>query len=225
MPGLQHRITIQLDLSGYSFTVYDRNGVQLSAGNRKCPMDLSADELKPVLDRPYSSVSVYVATWKHTLVPQNRFKKDSARECLQAVRDLLPGDRVLTLDMPSHKAVMIYAVPGEIYEGISGMCRNVRFYPLSYLLIDRLSCISDNNRLVVSFSEGMLHIVAGERNRLLFANSFPAADTATAEYFIFSVVREVLFNPEHTRLYIYGNVEDGILAELQKYFMGIGFLS
>lgn len=225
MPVQQHRITIQLDLSGYSFTVYDRNGTQLSEERRKCPIDLAVEELKPVLSGQYSSVSVYVATWKHTLVPQNRFRKESSRESLQAVRDILPEDTVLSLDMPSHKAVMIYAVPGAVYDGLSKVCRNVKFYPLSYILIDRLSCINDNNRLIVSFSEGMLHVVAGERNRLLFVNSFPAGDMATAEYFIFSVVREVLFNPEHTCLYVYGRLEDGIRSELQKYFMDVNILS
>ena len=98
------------------------------------------------------------------------------------------------------------------------------FYPTAYLLIDRIASVHDNNRLIVSFTEGMLHIVAAERDRLLFANSFPAADIATAEYFIFSVTKEVMFNPDHTVLHIYGKVEELVSAELGKYFAGVVFM-
>ena len=48
---------------------------------------------------------------------------------------------------------------------------------------------------------------------------------ATAEYFIFSVTKEVMFNPEHTRLHIFGKVPDKVQDELCKYFAGISFIS
>ena len=66
--------------------------------------------------------------------------------------DILPDDRILTLDMPSRKAVMVFAIPESIYSGLSVLNRNVRFYPTSYMLIDRISSIADNNRLLVSYS-------------------------------------------------------------------------
>ena len=68
-------------------------------------------------------------------------------------------------------------------------------------------------------------VVAAEQDRLLFANSFPAADLATAEYFIFSVTKEVLFNPEHTVLNIYGNVEENVKTGLGKYFTSVKIIS
>lgn len=222
MPGPQHRITIQLDLSGYSFIIYDRNGTALSEGNRPCPVDLAVKELEPVLRKgQFSSVSVYYATWKYTLVPSVHYEKDHQRGYLTGVRDLLEDDVALSLDMPARKAVMVFAMPGAVYRGMSALSRNVRFYPLSHLLMDRLSMLEDNNRIVVSFSEGMLHIVAAERERLLFANSFPSADLATAEYFILSVTKEVMFNPEHTVLYVYGQIPGQIKMDISRYFAGV----
>lgn len=96
---------------------------------------------------------------------------------------------------------------------------------MAYVLIDRISSIQDNNRLLVSFTDGMLHSVAAERERLLFANSFPAADLATAEYFIMSVTKEVMFNPEHTVLHVYGRLEDREREELSKYFSSVRQIS
>ena len=225
MSGTQNRITIQLDLSGYSFTIYGRNGSILTQESHSCPVDLSVQELAPVLRRQYASVSVYFTTWKYTLVPLSLFDRENVRGYLEAVRDLSRDDRVLSLEMPSHKAAMVYAVPYLIYSGITGLCRNVRFYPTAYVLIDRVGSIQDNNHLLVSFTDGMLHIAAAERDRLLFANSFPAADMATAEYFIFSVTKEVLFNPEHTVLYIVGKADGKAEQELGKYFAGVQHLA
>lgn len=226
MPGnTQHRITIQLDLNGYSFSIYDRNGILLSEESHSCPVDLSVRELTPVLSRPFAMVSVYFTTWKYTLVPQSHYARENSRGYLEAVRDVYPEDKVLTLDLPSRKAVMVFAIPENICDALTGLCRNIRFYPTAYLLIDRVSSVEDNNRLLVSFTEGMLHIVAAERDKLMFANSFPAADLATAEYFIFSVVKEVMFNPEHTILYIYGKVAGNVGNELRRYFAGVSFLS
>lgn len=225
MPGTQHRITIQLDLSGYSFTIYDRNGTELLSESHPCPVDLSVGELAKVLSRKLSVVSVYFTTWKYTLVPASRYPKEDPSACLRSVREVLPDDKVLALEMPSRKAVMVFAVPERLYDGLSALNKNVRFYPTAYLLIDRLASMTENNRLLVSFTDGMLHVVAAERDKLLFANSFPAADVATAEYFIFSVAKEVMFNPEHTILYIYGKVPEKVDADLRRYFSDVSFLS
>lgn len=225
MPGSQYRITIQLDLGGYSFSIYDRNGTQIRQGSHPCPVDLSVGELARELNWKAQAVSVYYTTWKYTLVPVSMYSKDAPEAALRSVRDLNPDDKVLILEMPSRKAIMIFAIPQKIYYGLTALNKNVKFYPMSYLLIDRISSITDNNRLLVSFTEGMLHIAAAERDRLLFANSFPAGDIATAEYFIFSVTKEVMFNPEHTRLHMFGKVPDKVQDELCKYFAGISFIS
>lgn len=225
MSASQNRITIQLDLSGYSFTIYGKNGKVVSQESHMCPADLSVTELAPVLKNQFSAVSVYYTTWKYTLVPMSLFNRNGAASYLAAVRDIQPDDQVMSLDMPSRKAVMVYAVPANLYGGMTSLCRNVRFYPISYVLIDRISCIQDNNRLLVSFTDGMLHVVAAERDRLLFANSFPASDMATAEYFVFSVTKEVLFNPEHTVLHVFGKLDESRVTELGRYFSSVKFIS
>lgn len=220
----QNRITIQLDLNGYSFKIRGRDGSVIREERKSCPMDLAAGELISELKGIGGAVSVYVSTWKYVLIPLEHFDKSSFRASLADVRDISDDDIVQTLDMPSKKAVIVFAVPKIIYKSLFGLSKNVKIYPLSYLLIDRLSTISDNNRLVVAFSDSVIHIVASERDKLLFANSFPAGDIATAEYFILSVAKEVLFNPEHTLIYIYGTAGAYMEHELCKYFSGIKYL-
>ncbi len=224
MSANQNRITIQLDLNGYSFKIQDRSGSVIHEDRKSCPIDLAAGELVPALKSFAGAVSVYYATWKYVLVPVEYFDKSDYRSHLAGIRDISENDTVRTLDLPSRKAVMVYAFPSDVQASLSVLSKNIKFYPLTYLLIDRLASICDNNRLIAAFSDGVLHIVAGERDRLLFANSFPAGDIATAEYFIFSVCKEVFFNPGHTYVHIYGNAGAFMENELGKYFAGIRYL-
>ena len=142
MSGSQHRITIQLDLSGYSFTIYDRNGAQTAQESHPCPVDLSVKELAQVLGKQFSVVSVYFTTWKYTLVPVSHYSKESPGMYLRSVRDIQPGDRILTLDMPSRKAVMVFAVPESIYSGLTALNKNVRFYPTALTVFHPLPTIT-----------------------------------------------------------------------------------
>ncbi len=219
MPGgTLNRVTIQLDLSGYSFKVYDRNDKLLSEESHSYPLDLSVEKLSSLKDISINTAHIVLSTWKYTLVPVSAFDKDKAADILSDLKDLEDSDKVLTLELPSRKAVMIYAVPSDMYDHLMPIAKNTRIYPLAYELMERLSEIEQNNRVAVSFSDGMLHIAVAERERLMFVNTFPARDIATAEYFIMSVVKEMTFNPEHTYIYIYGNVEQETLSELEKYF-------
>ncbi len=217
MPGTTNRITIQLDLSGYSFKIYDRNGNTVSSLEKACPIDLAVNELSSVIDTN-SQVSIEISTWKYTLIPLSSHEAEYAYKLLNEVKELEPTERVLTLDIPSRKAKMAFAVPGELYDSFTALAKNVRFHPVAYTLIEKLSDIGQNNRVVISFSEGMLHMAVAERDRLMFANTFPMRDIATAEYFIMSVIKEMTFNPEHTNIYIWNNAEDAMVANLRKYF-------
>ncbi len=218
MSGMSNRITIQLDLSGYSFKVYDRGGNVLSAEKRSCPLDLSVKELVPFIDTCNGAITVVFSTWKYTMVPLSNFDASRAKDILSELKDLDANDRILTQEIPGLKAVMIYAVSSDIYDELAGLSKNIQFYSISYILIDRLSSIEQNNRVVISFSDGMLHIAVAERERMMFVNTFPVRDVATAEYFIMSVIKEMPFNPEHTHIYIWGEANTAAVAELEKYF-------
>ncbi len=217
MPGTTNRITIQLDLSGYSFKIYDRSGNYISSYEKSCPIDLAVNELAAVIDAG-SQVSVELSTWKYTLVPQSSYEADYAHMVLGEVKDLEPTDRIQSIDLPLRKAKMIFAVPADIYDGFTGLAKNVKFYPIAYTLVEKLEDIEQHNRVIISFSEGMLHMAVAERERLMFVNTFPTRDIATAEYFIMSVIKEMTFNPEHTFIYIWNKVEDAMVANLRKYF-------
>ena len=40
-----------------------------------------------------------------------------------------------------------------------------------------------------------------------------------------SVTKEVMFNPEHTVLYVYGDADEKMEEELSKYYTGVRYIS
>lgn len=217
---MRDRLTIQTDLSGFSFRIYDRNGTLLHAERRDSPISLSDEEPGSPLLKSYSSVNVYVSSGKSALIPASCYSEGESAQTLSKLTETGERDDVMSLEIPSQKAVIIYAVDKELVSMMSAHHKNVRFYPVIYLLIDRLSSIDANNRLLAAFTDGMVHIVAAEREKLLLANSYPAPDIVTAEYFLLSVSKEAMFNPGHTSIYISGFISEAERKELSKYFAG-----
>lgn len=218
MPATPNRLTIQLDLGGFSFTIYDRNGIATDSGEASFAVALSDESVKKVLVGQYEYINIFFSTIDYLLVPTEFFTKDEAAEILFESRGVSESERVSYWEIPGQKAVMVFAMPSENPLGMRWDSSNVRYYPMIYYLIDRIPSLSSNNRLLISYRSGYIDIVAAERDRLLFANSFPAGDEVTAQYFIFSVAQQVLFNPEHTFVYHNGKISDRMRSALLRYF-------
>lgn len=224
MSKYNNRLTIQLDLGGFSFTIYDRSGAVLTSGTADFPINTSDRHIDAVLNGAFSSVSVYCPTSKYTLVPSEYYSREEAVKVLSSLKTIGIDERVDTLDLPGQKSVMIYAIQDDFISSIKEYQKDAKFYPLAYDLIDRIPSLSHNNRIICAFTQGQVHIVASERDKLLFVNSFPAEDMITAQYFIFSVARQVLFNPEHTYIYILGTALEQMREQLLKYFAEVSYL-
>lgn len=225
------RLTIQIDLSGFSFKISNSKGEFVHRYHYDFPVGARnfydiEDHVKkefnsqPLLSKDYAAVRVYYGTEKYCLVPNSFFKKDEAMSMLGKLHDVFDSDEVLFVDMPEQKAVLIYAIPNVVMNNITRTLKNAEFYPISYFLLDKISLLMGNNRMLIHFSNHIVHIVAAERDKLLLSNSYPAPDFVTGEYYIFLVTKEVMFNPEHTILNVSGNITPEQEVSLKKYFMG-----
>ena len=221
MLSKQNRLTIQTDLSGFSFKIYDKNGSPLHSERRDKPLDLEQEAKNSLLLKSYSVVTVYVSSGKSTLIPSKYYSIKERRNILSKMFPLFDDEEVMSLEIPSHKAVVVYAVSKDLISMMSSHFDSVKYCPIIYPLIDRISSLTVNNRLLMAYSGGMVHIAAAEREKLLLANSYPASDIVTAEYFLLSVAKEVMFNPEHTTLSTFGYISDSDRQNLSKYFADI----
>lgn len=212
-----YRLTIQMDLSGFSFIVYDRNGAIVYRSD-------GSDADSSYLDVPYHSVEVYYPTLCYTMIPVDFYSHETAYSYLESVRELPADAQVCALEIPGQKMFLVYAIGSDNLPEHLLKSARIKRYPLVYSLIDSIQTIEGNNKIILARSEEIVHIVAAERGRFLFANSFPAEDDITALYFITSVAHQVMFNPELTSVYIKGTVTDAFCSTLENYFNKVGFV-
>lgn len=236
MANIANRLTIQIDLSGFSFKITDPSGEVLHKGEKSFPSDIvSATDLESVLKKELSTFSVlgkknnetrvYVSTPKYTLVPTALYTKDREKEILSQVHKIEDMDEVMSVHIPQHQATLIYAVPNAITSRIFKLQKKAKYYPSIYGMIQKLSALNDNNKVCALFSKEHIHLVAAEGSRLMLANSYPAKDFVTAQYYIFLVIKEVMFNPEFTTLQVVGELNKERVKDLNKYFRGINTLT
>lgn len=206
-----------MDLSGFSFIVYDRNGAIVYRSD-------GSDADSSYLDVPYHSVEVYYPTLCYTMIPVDFYSHETAYSYLESVRELPADAQVCALEIPGQKMFLVYAIGSDNLPEHLLKSARIKRYPLVYSLIDSIQTIEGNNKIILARSEEIVHIVAAERGRFLFANSFPAEDDITALYFITSVAHQVMFNPELTSVYIKGTVTDAFCSTLENYFNKVGFV-
>jgi hypothetical protein len=178
-----------------------------------------------VLSKKYSQTDVIVSTPKFTLVPTSLYKKDDEKKLLSLIHKIEELDEVMSIELPEHEATLIYAVPNAITSRIFKIQKKAKYFPIIHSMIKAMSQNNDNNKVCIHLSKNHIHIVATEREKLLLANSYPAKDFITAQYYIFLVIKEVMFNPEFTTLQILGEIDKNQKKSLSKYFKGVHTIS
>ena len=153
---------------------------------------------------------------RYTLVPSNYFRQDKAREILSELFTLESSDRIKYVELPHYQAVLIFAISAE---------EDSSYTPAVSDLLQVLPMVKEYNKIVVSHSNGFLHIAVAEADRLLFCNSFPAKEFITAQYFIFATIKEFQLNPEMSTLYFREKLDIEDVENLLKYFRGVENIS
>ena len=146
---------------------------------------------------------------KFTLVPETFFDKEKTYQILAEAVRLKETDKVYYKELPEQKAVLVYAADAE-YD-----------LPPVAGLIDSLSRIKDHNKVVASVRDGVVNVALAEGDRLLLANSYPAPDAVTAEYFLFATMKQFQLNPAVSTVYFVGEAPYELLNDLFHYFKGV----
>ena len=148
-----------------------------------------------------------ILTGKCTLVPQNFFRQDKAREILSEVVLLDADDAVYSMDVPEWEAVLVYAAkPGQ--DGV----------PELYEVIRHLSDCNEYNKIVASHKNGRLYLAVAQGHSLMLANTYEAPDFTTAEYYIFLAMRSLQLNPEVSTICLASPIGPEEEMSLYRYF-------
>ena len=146
---------------------------------------------------------------KFTLVPEAFFDKEKTYQILAEAVRLKETDKVYYKELPEQKAVLVYAADTESdLPPVAG-------------LIGALGRIADHNKVVAAVENGTVSIALAEGDRLLLANSYPAPDAVTAEYFLFATLKQFQLNPAVSTVYFLGEAPYELLNDLFRHFKGV----
>ena len=157
-------------------------------------------------------------TSKVALVPSAFFDAESAREILSGTVLLDEEDKVEYISLPEFSAELVYSL-SAVPEPVGGGEEVER--PELYFVLKALSAIEEHNKIVASYSDGVLSLAIAQGGELLLANVFEAADFTTAEYFIFMAVRKLQMNPEVSTIHFLTPLSPEEEMSLYRYFKSV----
>ena len=216
-------ISIQVGLSGYSFKIYDADGVTPSGW--MAPERLFSS---PQMQRRYDDVQISVFTPKFALVPKQFYNPTSARDMLAEVVTLINEDSVETLHVPQFASVLLYSdntggsLPRVIAEMVLKTDGNkVVPLPEIFYMLSALDSIAEYNKILASYIDGYLYLVIAQGRNLLLCNAYQAQDFTTAEYFLFMALKKLQLNPEMSTVYFRTPLEEEDEITLYRYFKNV----
>ena len=220
------RISIQVGLSGYSFKIEAGSDVYSSEW-------MSADRIFATSEfqKRYDSVEIAVFTPKFTLVPSSFFKSEDLRGHLSSVASVSDEDPVEYVELPDYDAVLVYSntvgvtlskVISETVVHLDGT--KSRSLPVVFFMLEKIRELSDYNKVMAAYMDGILYLVIVQGDSLLLCNSYEAPDFTTAQYFIFLAMKRLQLNTEVSTITFVTKLDEDQEMSLYRYFRSIEYL-
>ena len=234
--AFRYRLSIQADLSGFSFAIIDdaaRICIQLHY--HPFPDTQDHDDIytevviwcqkHPQLKVLYSSVQCTYCAPSFTLVPESVFSPDKAAAILQSVHTINDLDEVYFHPLPQFGAICIYSIPNSLTAPILKHQSTTHFYSIVIQLIQMAMRLYGHTRALFFYWNQYLYITLMKEQQLLLCNAYHAPEFNTALYFLFFVLHQWQLNPESLRLYISGQITKQHRQVLCQYFPLISILT
>ena len=147
-------------------------------------------------------------THKCTLVPARFFEEGDARCILAELYTLTDAETVSSVEVPRYDAVFVFASE----DGTP---------PVLLRLVDQLDRCPEYNKILFHFGEGCLDLAIAQGSRLLLANSYPATDFTTAQYYLFLAMKSLQLNPEVSTVVCASELSQEEEMSLYRYFKSV----
>ena len=123
--------------------------------------------------------------------------------------------------MPEFSAQLVYSFSHDAAADPDVQSGSKDLIPELYNVLKAVSGISEHNKIVASYGDGVLSLAIAQGENLLLANVFQAADFTTAEYFLFMAVRKLQLNPEVSTVHFLTALSDEEEMSLYRYFKSV----
>ena len=230
------RLSIQISLSGLSFSVLDENTNSLkklkhfNKGRILTPLEM-LDYLKYVLDiegltySTYSQVTVIYRNELSTLVPKTYFNEEAVADYLKFNNKILASD-FIAYDEIDEKTVSVYVPLVNINNYIFDTFGSFTYKHFSTLFINYIQTnynSSYQNEMCIHIDGNMFEMLVIGKNEIKHYNSFSFITKEDFIYYILFTLEQLQLNPEKIQLTFFGliNEEDELFKIAYKYVRNV----
>ncbi len=223
-------LSIQADLNGFSFCVFDNNGnchvLKQYAYSIADYNDLDNEVHKlfrqeKLLQQPYKKCYCLFISNKSTLIPAQLFDVQHLRTYLDFVAPLDELDEIHFRQLSVPDAIAVFAVPSPVAAAVHLYQPNTLFLHQSIPLIYLLDDIRPHNGIIVHLSQDITSITLYAGGRLVLNNTFNVHAFADTLYYLSYVLRQWELSPQNTPVYFTGKLSGTEEKLIQQYYPNV----
>lgn len=231
----EYRLSIQADLNGFSFSVSQTEDNQLiflygpdfnPSQEDEYTLLRNTDSLfesMPLLRQEYNNTTLLYNTHKFTCIPKQMHKSGEELTILNRLFHIEDLEEINTITLQEEDMVIIYAANSTLLNKIKDYQPKIKIYPSVFLYLKYLPKFKEYNKIFFQYIKDKVIIIVSEGDKILMCSSYPAQHFNSALYFLHLALKEVQFNPEHTTVYINGNIKDLEILDISKYFSSVKY--
>ena len=224
------RLTIQLDLSGFSFKILSESDEIIDSGSHTIPsssnniLDFMQDiqgiiySYPSLIDTNVFDTKLYFRSEKYALVPKEYFCEENIVEDLNKIHNVKDSEQVMFCQASIDNIIIVYAIPKDIINTFRNIFEHIEFFPNAYLLLEDTDKIADSNYINLDQGSNLMDVAVFEQKKLKLINSFPASDFTTLLYFMIMITKEVVFNPQLTTVKVGSSISEDTIQKLSTYY-------
>lgn len=233
-------LSIQINLSGLSFCVLDKDSNQITHienvvfDDFKNPESLleatqNVFDNHAILRDSFTDVIVLHQNNWSTLVPSSIFNKDCVADYLKFNTKILATDLVEVDPLNYLELQCVYIPFTNINNYIFDKFGSFTFMHSSSILVDKLSVLEKNNtskQVYVNISNYQFDLIIFEAEKLLFFNHFEYQTPEDILYYLLFTFEQLQLNPELIQVKLLGhvNTDDAVYHIIYKYIRHVSLL-
>ncbi len=211
--ALDYRVSIQLNLDGFSFLMTDSechvlkiqhlNTGSIEESIEIFRQDNSLDELTRI---SFNKLEILINTNQFTLIPEALFNEKDKKFLLSHSIQLNEGDSIESASIKDLKSHAIYSLNTKLQDFIQLFKNSPRISHLSSVILPYALKKTDGNGMSLYTAGKMLHICDYSNNELQFYNVFPYNDSKELLFHILNTTKKLNIETGSKNIYYSGDI-------------------
>lgn len=233
----EYKLSIQVNLDGFSFFVLDTTDNRLLAWCKKSVtisnLSFVARRLEEwlneeeLLQHSFKEVKVLFFSEKFTLVPDNIFEDSQKTELLELMHPNIKNQSVFH-DALNSDYRLLYSVPTSMYKLLNKNFNNCSLHhPLFYLVsgMEKMESKKDK-KMALWIGSSFFYLLLLNKGVIQIVNAFNFATGNDILYFSLSAIKQLDFAPKNVNVFLSGQMDKigDLIVKLNKFFDPVDFL-